>query len=879
MVRAVCYALRCLWCVLFLGFWKRAVLTLSVLVMASGFPYMAMAINLMGTGNTAVSSGQTYDSVYGSVAQGGNALADGGLVTVTGGTILRGVYGGSAQSSSGSATANDNSVMISGGLSGFDYDIYGGNAQSSNGNAEAYNNKVVIGGTYGLGTWASVIGGYARDSLTTGGSAEATGNQVEINEGTALYRGVGGSAYGTAGTATQARADNNTIAINGGSVNLLYGGTVTSDGLTTAGGNIVTINGGEVDEVIGGDAYSRENIALADGNRVWVRGGQTKDLFGASVQGSIGPVSASRNTIYVVNATVNGNISGGFAPMSTVEALTSNNIIVVDSGAVVTGNIHGGSVTGNTTGSQANSNIVVVTGGGSVQQDVYGGMLEAAGSSSYNTVLVRNGSVGGDIYGGDGGLGGMARHNSVIIGRGAQLASTTSLYGGLAGAGMPVTAADSGNILFVDSWQGSVTRTAGFANYHFVLPSPGAPVDVPMLTVTGAQAGDFTGSVVTAQLPDIIVGGRSHLGETFTLLRDESGAVAQAQAGSFVNLRQGYLMLYEGVLVNTGTAIQLTLTDMQFNPRTAALNEARAGSAGVLNQGVDLTADMGLRRARAATSAVEPAVWTPFGALYGGKSRYHTGSYADAEGLSLITGVARRIPLQQSEWLLGAFVEFGRAHLGTSNNFFTENVDGRGNSQYTGGGLLARLDMCHGPLQGWYVEGSLRMGEINTSWQSSDLLDNLDRPAEYDITTLYYGGHAGIGRILPLGEKMHVDLYGKYFLTHQGGEHVDLYGDIVDFHAVNSNRLRFGGRLEYTLDAGVTPYVDAAWEREFDGTAGAVASGFSIPSASLRGNSGIFELGVRVAPGASSCNIDVALQGSTGVRDSVGGSVQFSLAF
>ncbi len=880
MIQSVYSAYCFLWHGFFYTWFRRQiVLSLSLLTISISFPHAASAINLTGMGSAEVSAGEAYDSVYGSLAREGNATADGGLVTVTGGTILRGIYGGSAQSGSGYAFADDNSVVISGGLNGFDYDIYGGNAQSGNGAAEARNNSVVIGGTPGLGVWASVIGGYARNSLNTGGTAEATGNVVKINDGTSLYRGVGGSAYGTANTATQAYASSNTVEVNGGTVNLLYGGTAISDGLTTAGGNTVIVNGGNVDEVIGGDAYSREGIALADGNRVLIRGGQTQDLFGASVQGSIGTASASGNTVYVANATVNNHVSGGFAPMSTIPAIVSRNTIVIDGGAVVTGNVHGGDVTGDTPGSQADSNIIVVTGGGSVARDLYGGVLEAAGSSSYNTVLVKSGSVSGDICGGDGGPGGTAVCNNVIIGSGARLALTTSLYGGVVGSGIPVTAAGSGNVLFVDSWQGKVTRTAGFANYHFVLPAPGAPVDVPMLTVTDAQPGDFAGTVVTAQLPDITTGGRRHLGETFTLLSDASGAISQAEAGSLIGLQQGYITLYNGLLVNTGTDIQLTLTDMQFNPRTAALNEARAGSTGVLNQGMDLTANTGVRRARTAALDTELPAWTPFGALYGGTARYHTGSYSDAEGFSLLTGMARRIPLQQSEWILGVFFEFGRAHLGTFNDFSSEDVDGRGDSQYAGGGLLARMEVSHGLFRGWYIEGSLRMGEVNTSWISGDLLDNMDRPAEYDITTLYYGGHAGIGRVISLGERLRSDLYGKYFLTHQGGEHVDLYGDGVDFHAITSSRLLLGGRLEYALKDGVTPYVGAAWEREFDGTAGAVASGFTIPSASLRGNSGVFELGVSVSSGNFPCDVDLSIQGSTGVRDSLGGSVQVSWEF
>ena len=205
-----------------------------------------------------------------------------------------------------------------------------------------------------------------------------------------------------------------------------------------------------------------------------------------------------------------------------------------------------------------------------------------------------------------------------------KLAAGTELFGGVVGD-VPVGAGGSGNTLFVDSWQGQAARVAGFENLHFVLPTPGAPVDVPMLTVTEAMSGDFTGSVVTAQLPGIIAGGRSYLGETFTLLSDSSGAVAQAEAGRLVSLQNGYASYYDGVLKNTGTAVQLRLTQVRMNPRIAALTEARAAGMGLLNQGADLAADTGLRHARAAARS-SGHEWMPFAAGYGGASRYHTGS-------------------------------------------------------------------------------------------------------------------------------------------------------------------------------------------------------------------------------------------------------------
>lgn len=863
------------------GVWHRTWWLMLLYGIWMAFPFSCMAMDLRGNGAVTVSDSDVYDSVYGRLQQGKDGvMADGNRVSVTGGSISRGIYGGAARSSDGSATADGNTVLISGGLSGFDYTIYGGNARSSNGSAEANANSVSIAGIPDLGSDVSIYGGYAQETSGRGTSVLAMDNMVEIGNEVDLYMAVGGRAIGSSGVPALARADSNAVTISGGSVNLLYGGFATADGETTASNNTVILNSGNVDMIVGGDAYSRKGNALADSNTILVRGGDIQSVFGGSVQSDYGTASASNNRIEVSGAVVNGSVSGGFAPQSSVPATVGNNTIIISRGAVVMQDVHGGDVTGSTEGSQADGNILTIAEGGEVNGTVAGGWLEAAGSASHNTILVQGGTVTGDIYGGNGGAGGVAVQNSIIIAQNAQLGSGISLYGGAVGEGRPVAASGTGNTLFVDSWQGSVSRVAGFENIHFVLPAPGAPVDIPMLTVTAAQAGDFSGTTVTAQLPDIITGGQAHVGEVFTLLEDTSGAVAEAQSGELVSLQQGYVSTYDGLLVNTGTSIELQLTGVQLNPRVAALNEARAASTAVINRGGDLAAGIGLRRAcAAAESAEREGNWTSFWALTGGQYRYHTGSWADTEGFSLMTGAAKQVPVSYANLFLGAFFEFGVARLDTLNDSTGGSVAGHGDSRYAGGGLLARAVAEEGPLAGWYVEGSVRMGTLDTSWQSYDLRDNMDRHAEYDTQTPYYGGHLSLGRRISLGEHLLADLYGSGFWTHQEGEGVDMNGEKVDFDGVDSRRLRLGARFEYSLTDNIRPYLDAAWEREFDGTARSVAQDFSIPASSLEGNSGIFELGLNMMPDDSGLNVDIALQLSTGVQDGVGGMLHASYTF
>lgn len=836
----------------------------------------ARAVDLTGNGSASVSAGDSYNFVYGRRAQGGDAVADGSVVRVTGGTVAMDVYGGSALSRNGTAEAVGNSVLVSGGLDGFDYTLYGGYARSYVSDATASGNSVSISGSLSLGPWATVYGGYAKLS---GGSGvlTASGNSVSIEESATLYLVVGGEAYGDSSTVSDSFALNNTVSLRAGSVGLLYGGYAIASGDAEASGNTVAVYGGEVGNVVGGDTYAMDGDAEASGNSVVFYGGRSKDVIGASVQSDSGAAAARDNTVYLTNAVVTGNAVGAFAPESEVGATLEHNTVVAGSGARVTGNAVGAAVTGATPGSAADFNIVAVTDGGSVEGSVYGGIVEGAGSADHNTVLVRSAFVGGDVYGGEAGQGGEASYNSVIIAGGASFSADTALYGGVTG-GQAVPSAGSGNTLFVDGWQGSVSRAAGFENLHFILPAPGASVDIPMLTVTGAQSGDFTGSVVTAQLPDIITGGRAYLGDTFTLVSDASGAIAEAQAGSLISLLQGYATYFDGVLTNTGTAVQLTIMEEKMNPRIAALAEARAASSGLLNQGADLAADAGLFQAAEAVRR-SGQEWTPFAVGYGGVSRYHTGSRADAEGFSGMTGLAGKLSMEGGDVIFGGFFEFGRAHLSTFNGFASGNVHGTGSSHYAGGGLLARIEAGSGLLKGWYAEGVWRTGQISTSWYSGDLRDNMDRPAEYDLSNLYYGGHAGLGHVFSLGKDISLDAYGKFFWTRQEGDGADMNGENVRFKSVDSRRVRAGARLSWTAAEGVTPYAGAAWEKEFCGEAHVLARDFSIPDASLEGDSALFELGLSVAPLSRPFSMDIAVVGSAGERESIGGRLNLLYRF
>lgn len=855
-------------------------IVLSLLLLLGDSP-MPRAQDKVGSGSLIIASG-SWGSVYGMrlQPQNGNALAEGAHLTISGGSVSSSIYGGYARSDGDTARAGGNAVFISGGLSGNSPGIYGGYARSM-ASAIAAANTLDIRGSIALGTWASAYGGYARADGGDNGLFMTANNRVTIDGTAHLLQVFGGRTSAVnGGNSTVAVAYGNSVGVAGGTVDELYGGSAAARGTADATGNTVSISGGTVTHVVGGEAFSSGGEAVADGNIISITGGTHGTIIAASTQSDVAQASAASNAIYLSNTTVT-NVTGAYSPNAATPSFLHGNTIVVGGGALVTGTVHGGDSLDTSASSSASYNTIAVVEGGRVNGDLVGGALAGAGSASHNTLLVNNGSVTGDIYGGQTGAGGNATGNSIIIGRQATLPADIRLFGGYAG-GQAVAARGSGNTLFVDSWQGTVARAAGFANLHFVLPAPGTPVaGVPMLTIRNAQSGDFDGTTVTAQLPDIITGGRAHLGETFELVHDDNQAIASADASSLVSLLQGYAILYDGAIFRNDDSVYIRIDGYRSNPLAGALTEARIGAAGMLNQGGDLLAGAAVREARSAARQADVTGWAAFATLYGGTASLTTDTDVTARGMSLVTGLARHGETAWMDMLVGAFFEMGYGNLSTAREAAGETIKGYGDTHYTGGGLLARIDLAQGLLRGLYVEASGRAGQVNTSWNSDDLLDNMDRPADYDLVTPYYGGHAGLGWLLPLSEDWTLDVYGKYLFTHQDGQDTTVNGDSIHFDAVDSSRVRLGARLEGDILPSASVYLGAGWEYESLGTARAasLSSDMSIPSTSMAGGSALFELGLAITPQTAPLRLNLALEGAAGTRRGIGGRVHMVYAF
>jgi outer membrane autotransporter protein len=293
---------------------------------------------------------------------------------------------------------------------------------------------------------------------------------------------------------------------------------------------------------------------------------------------------------------------------------------------------------------------------------------------------------------------------------------------------------------------------------------------------------------------------------------------------------QGVTLRYTFDILNPNTGadqnqLWAVFTGVGANPDAKSLSESFLAGTALLNQGADLVAGWGMASAiDAAASAEHGTGFGVFGAISGGWSRYDTGSHTDMSSISLMAGLSKRVNVQPGSLVLAAFFEYGNGSYDTYTAFH-----GDGDLYHLGGGILGRMDFAGDKSGHFYAEGSARLGSVHNDYDHSGLYDALGREATYDASSTYYGIHLGLGYIWNLSDKAALDLYGKYFWTHQQGDSVSLStGDPIDFDAINSHRLRVGGRYSYAVSETVSPYIGLAYEQEFDGDASATTNGFAI---------------------------------------------------
>lgn len=569
-------------------------------------------------------------------------------------------------------------------------------------------------------------------------------------------------------------------------------------------------------------------------NEVWINSGKMGSVNGGIISADLGTVT--NNKVYVSGGTI-ASVRGGFG-LGYV-AITGNEVYVT------------------------NSSIISEYGG------VYGAYGDSYSAITDNVVHISDSTVAGEVMGGHTNYSGAATGNSVTISGRPTFAADSVIYGGYSASGGEV----SGNILNIKSTGITVSNIKNFDVYNFYLPDTVQAGDV-LLTVTGGSSNeqtDLKGSSVNVGITGSAPALKS--GDNVTLLHNANGILADGTT-VYGKMTQGVSLEYDFTTVlQNGDSLVTTIIKSGISDDTKSLVETQAAAAGFINSGADLLVSSGITSMSKVTSAEDNAI---FGAMSGGSMRYDTGSHADVKGYNFALGMGKAVANNAGRLTFGPFVEYG---YGDYTSYLDNGVRGDGKTKYYGVGVLARQD----DKSGVYYEGSLRYGRMDADYASNDL-GTAGVHSSYDSSSAYYGAHLGIGKVTGLNDTTKADVYAKLLYTHQNGDSVTLQGEgngeVYDFDAVDSTRARVGARVSKAYSERGTGYVGLAYEYEFDGEARATVKGFSTPAPSIKGSSGLVELGYILQPqGVNDPTINIGLQGWGGKKQGFTGNVDFVWTF
>lgn len=607
--------------------------------------------------------------------------------------------------------------------------------------------------------------------------------------------------------------------------------------------------------IAGGFATGKSGVAgsVAQGNKVEVTvGGKVT----GAIRGGISAYgSANENTVNVAG-TVTGMVTGGHANGSGNNAGTANSNQITVSGTAGNAVVGGWSVAGS-----AQANRIEITGTATVSSDIYGGYT-GMGNANSNSILIESGTIGGDIYGGHTGYG-TANNNSITI-RGAVNLSGRTIYGGSSNSGN----AKTGNTLRFENTGGNIKAIKNID----VLGVSALADNSKALTITNGAADDLANTTVRLIAADDGL----QVGKQITLLTANAGVITNSTALDQSSLKKSsnkFISYDFEEVKGQSDKIVVTVTGKEADTANArALAESRAAGVALLNQSSDLLIDQGFG---AVKFNGEDVVKDTYGfAITGGSSiRYNTGSFVKANGFSLIAGLAQKTTVDNGVWHWGAFFENGHSNYSTHNDGVDGAVRGDGDATYNGGGILARFDSAGG----MYGEASMRAGSIKNKFGGFAYNGGT---GSYEDRSTYYGAYLGLGQQRQLSKNTSLDIYGKYFYTHQQGSDFEVLGEQVTTAAVKSSRMQIGGRLTKQVTAEVSYYGGVAWEYEFDGAADMAVAGADLAAPSLKGSSGIVEMGIRLKPSKTGkITLDLGAQGHFGKRRGFSGGLQINYSF
>ena len=829
-------------------------------------------------GNTVSIIKSSAANVYGGK---GDTSSKENNVEISDSTIKKNVYGGYADNDK-NGSAEKNKVTISAG-SKVSEDIYGGYATHN-----TNENKVSI--TNGAEVGQNVFGGYSL-------KADSKNNEVTINGGSVVTANVAG------GVTVKGSSEGNTVRIIKSSAANVYGGK----GDTSSKGNSVEISEGTISNSVYGGYADNDNNSSAENNKVTISAGSK---VSGSIYGGYANHNANENKVRFSNvAEVGESVFGGYS----LKADSKNNEVTIEGVGVVKAYVAGGvALAGISEGNKVN------IAHSSVNVNVYGG-YSFKGNSLDNTVTIDNSIVNENVYGGytesDGAISEKIQNNKVIFKNGAKIKG--DVYGGydklnkanitnntLEVVGKDNEAKGIQNFdklnffitkdLIANDTMLKVTDTALINNAEIKAGVElGTKLNendkINLITAGALKAENITTGTLTDGLINIdkgikvaigpdgnklvgVINGTTPPGGGGTTPPGGGGTTPPGGGGTTPPGGGGTTPPGGGGTTPPGGGGTTPGAGSLYADADAKSPvETQSAALTMLNLGHDLLTTASYENAALAVDGEEEGSVNPFITMSANNQKLDTGSHVDLKAWNMNLGFAKKINNNSGKLIIVPVIEYGR---GSYDSYLDNGTHGDGDAHFWGAGLMAKQLND----DGLYYEGSLRAGRMSTDYQSA-----VAGGIKYDSDATYYAAHLGMGKVVQLNDKDTLDYYGKLFYTRQQGDKVTVgTGATYDFDATTSLRTRLGARYTHQLSEKNAFYAGLAWQHEFDGESNAIVAttlgSASAPAPSMKGDTGIMELGWRVN-NSDKFELGLGVNSSVGKQKGVGFNLSLNFSF
>lgn len=715
--------------------------------------------------------------------------------------------------------------------------------------AVAENNAMVIKNSSFVGT--TVLEGVNQ---RTENSGVASGNSVSVSK--TNFSGTN-NVFAVDLVAMKAEVENNSMVVEDSSfagTTALEGVNLTTENRGVVSGTGVSISGATVTGygLIQAVAVQSPNTVEVDNSTLLLSDvsmeGEQALIAGVAIFGKT--VSVQNTFVQATQLTMKDNgernaLGGVSVEINDGGTFTNENTVVsLLNNSEITDGYVAGTLVSLVDGGQVEINNQTVVVSNSTVDDVYGTGIVASGDVSARinnqTIVLDNATVVGGVYD-------------------VSVKSETSTRGG--------NDVELTNSRLQLSGTNKVGSISGFDTIGLNVTE--ANKEKAVLTVTDADAGqmEFNGVTIEIASDDFL-----ESSDTYQLINVEGGTYTFTDLTvkeSHTFLETTY-MADDKVVLDDGNS--LTSENDLFNNKTVkatesskTLAESLLGTVAFINQGAEFIADEGIA---AMVDAAKLGEVTAFGVMQGGSTHYNTGSYVDVDGVTFMAGAGLRV---NPNWTMAGFVEAGWANSASH----VEGTRGDGDHEYFGVGFATRYQ-TDGVL---YVDGSLRAGRATTEYAGRYGQDS----ASYDAKSLYMSAHVGLGALWDLNESLKLDTYARYMVTYLDDDDVSLnnrYNDKLELDSTVTHAVRAGARLLGDFNDYASWKVGAAYEHVFDGDAESAVNSFSLDVPSLEGDTGVFELGLRIRPSLeSNWAVDLGAKGYVGDREGVTGNMTVRYSF